>query len=236
MADDVKRYAMIFPDQRQFVKLLSREQKGDLFDAIFDYLAGETPQFEDQVLQVVFLVFKQAIDRGMEISVARQKARKGKKQEQNETNDNKTNQTETTENETEQNAYNKTRTIQEQNNTIKEKDNIPPLIPPKGECDKKETIKSVLDEQPEELRKPLEEFIKHRKQQRKPPTAHALRLCIERLQELAPDNIERQIELIDYAIAKGWIYFYPPTENQRPGTVQNEHQIDFSFMHEVGHE
>lgn len=92
-------------------------------------------------------------------------------------------------------------------------------IPPQGEVaskgKRKETITSVLDEQPQELIPALTEFVNHRKSIKKPLTAHALRLNIKDLQRLAPGDIQKQKELIEYAIKKGWQGFYLPNEEQQ---------------------
>lgn len=98
--------------------------------------------------------------------------------------------------------------------------NNPPLstnvdIPPRGAGKKpKETLASVLDEQPTELIPALTEFITHRKSIKKPLTAHALRLNIADLQRLAPNDITRQKEIVEFSIKKGWQGFYLPNEEQ----------------------
>ena len=92
-------------------------------------------------------------------------------------------------------------------------------IPPAGgegeRGKRKESIASVLDEQPPELVPALTEFVNHRKSIKKPLTAHALRLNIKDLMRLAPGDIQKQKELIEYAIKKGWQGFYLPNEEQQ---------------------
>jgi hypothetical protein len=96
-------------------------------------------------------------------------------------------------------------------------------IPPQGESGKgkkqskkpDETIQSVLAEQPTELVPSLLEFVEHRKHIKKPLSAHALRLNIAALQKLAPDDIDRQKYLAEYAIMKGWQGFYLPDEEKQ---------------------
>jgi len=106
--------------------------------------------------------------------------------------------------------------------------NPPPISPPRGESGKEkrqskkadETIQSVLDEQPDILLPVLAEFVAHRQRIKKPLTPHALRLNIKDLQKLAPDDFERQIYLVEYAIKKGWQGFYlPEEEKMTPATV-----------------
>lgn len=95
-------------------------------------------------------------------------------------------------------------------------------FPPQGDSGKgkilpkkkNETIVSVLNEQPQELIPVLTEFVNHRKNIKKPLTAHALRLNIAALQRLAPDDIERQIHIAEHSIMKGWQGFYLPEEER----------------------
>lgn len=89
-------------------------------------------------------------------------------------------------------------------------------IPPRGETAKakKETIAQVIDEQAGILRAPLIEFVEHRKRLRKGLTPHALRLCIQKLESLAPGNLDRQKYLVEYAIMSGWQTFFEPKEDK----------------------
>ena len=94
-------------------------------------------------------------------------------------------------------------------------------IPPRGDVKgTKETIAQVIDEQPDILRAPLIEFVEHRKRLRKALTPHALRLNIQKLQSLAPDNLERQKFLVEHAIASGWRGFYELKEDKPRSSQQ----------------
>jgi hypothetical protein len=57
-------------------------------------------------------------------------------------------------------------------------------------------------------------FCDHRKKLRKPMTDHAIDLFRKRLEELAPSNEEKQIELINTAIERGWQTVYIPDEKK----------------------
>jgi hypothetical protein len=95
-------------------------------------------------------------------------------------------------------------------------------IPPRGETAKakKETIAQVIDEQADILRSPLIEFVEHRKRLRKGLTPHALRLCIQKLESLAPGNLDRQKYLVEYAIMSGWQTFFEPKEDKPRSSQQ----------------
>ena len=56
-------------------------------------------------------------------------------------------------------------------------------------------------------------FKEHRKKLKKPMTDHAVDLFRKRLEKLAPGDVTKKIELIDYAIVKGWQDVYIPDES-----------------------
>jgi hypothetical protein len=55
----------------------------------------------------------------------------------------------------------------------------------------------------------INNFKDHRKKIKKPMTDHAVDLLKKELQKYAPDDMQKQIELIDRAIMKGWQGVYP---------------------------
>ena len=222
---DSKNFTL-FADQRNVLSLLTDEQAGKLLRALYAYNDGEDPDITDQTVKIVFVTIKSRIDSVWQKSETLRKNRLGKtkqnKQEQTKTNDNKTEQ-----NETNDNGNNKILQRKEKERTKERVKEIlnPPLSPngdisPTGEtAAKKETLEHVLAEQPTELIPALVEFINHRKQIKKPLSAHALRLNIATLKRLAPDDIERQKYLAEYAIMKGWQGFYLPDEEKQADTV-----------------
>lgn len=62
----------------------------------------------------------------------------------------------------------------------------------------------------------IKNFKDHRKKLRKPMTDHAVDLLKKELEKLAPSNREKQIELVEHAIQKGWMDVYPIGENKTP--------------------
>lgn len=115
------------------------------------------------------------------------------------------------------------------------KDNTP-LTPQRGDevRGKKETIADILKEQPQELAEPLMEFVRHRRNLKKPLTPHALRLQISNLQKLASGNLDRQKFLIEHAIMNGWQGIYEPKDDvshvPRPTTVAQQRQQERQVM------
>lgn len=62
----------------------------------------------------------------------------------------------------------------------------------------------------------VNEFIKHRKAMRKPMTDKAVQLFLGRLEKLAPGNVDRQIQLINTAIERGWQTVYEEQNKASP--------------------
>lgn len=79
-----------------------------------------------------------------------------------------------------------------------------------------------------ELDQAIKNFIDHRKTLKKPMSEHAIELFIKRLDELA-GSVQEKIELIDYAIGKGWQTVYPKDENARSGTTVQPSQKIHNF-------
>lgn len=216
-------------------KLLSRmnaEQKAALLDALFAYNDGEEVTIDDPLADMAFMVMTEAIERMRKFQEQKKKngqngGRPKSNRNQDEPSDNqgitKNNQDITKQNQDKPND-NQEKAIYGNGYGYINGDLNTPLssnedIPPQGEVaskgKRKETIASVLDEQPQELISALTEFVNHRKSIKKPLTAHALRLNIKDLQRLAPGDIQKQKELIEYAIKKGWQGFYLPNDEKQ---------------------
>ena len=92
------------------------------------------------------------------------------------------------------------------------KNNIPPYNPPKGKAEKKKadkrTVETVLSEvEDEQLRNALRSFIEMRRQAKKPLTAHALELNINRLSQISSNTLE-QIKIVEQSVMNCWQGFY----------------------------
>lgn len=68
----------------------------------------------------------------------------------------------------------------------------------------------------------INNFKDHRKKIKKPMTDHAVDLLKKDLQKYAPDDVQKQIELIDRAIMKGWQTVYPDKE-KTPDKPKSKH-------------
>lgn len=205
-----RRNFTLFADQRNVLSLLTDEQAGKLLRALYAYNDGEDPDITDQTVKVVYVSIKSRIDSVWERSETMRKNRLGK------TKHNKTEQTITNDNITEQFCERKEK--ERSKERVKEKSPLSPNgdISPAGKnAPPKETVADVLAEQSQALIPVLQEFVEHRKHIKKPLSAHALRLNIAALQKLAPDDIDRQKYLAEYAIMKGWQGFYLPDEEKQ---------------------
>ena len=59
---------MLFADQREFVSLLSAEQKAVLLDGLFAFCCGEEPQIKDTATLMAFTIMRRSIERVWEFS------------------------------------------------------------------------------------------------------------------------------------------------------------------------
>ena len=77
--------------------------------------------------------------------------------------------------------------------------------------------KNIYIDVPDEIKEPFMEWVKMRKEMKKPiATRSAVSRALNKLNALSK-NPERQRELIDYAIYRNWLSFYPiPQEDQIP--------------------
>ena len=62
------------------------------------------------------------------------------------------------------------------------------------------------------LNEAFNEYVKMRKEIKKPMTEHAISLAIKKLHKLAADDTDRKIEIINQSILNGWQSFYPLKE------------------------
>ena len=67
MSQSRKNSFILYTDQREFLEDLSREERGDLFEALFLYAeSGEIPSFDDRALMLAFKLFKSRLDHDKE--------------------------------------------------------------------------------------------------------------------------------------------------------------------------
>lgn len=89
------------------------------------------------------------------------------------------------------------------------KQSLPHNIDP----DIKDNNKDLYSPDPE-LNQAIKDFIDYRKKLKKPMTDRALKQFMSRLEELAPDNTQEQIGLINVALEHGWMTVYPAKDNR----------------------
>jgi DNA replication protein DnaD len=78
------------------------------------------------------------------------------------------------------------------------------------ECIKNEKNNRYADD--DSLNDAIKDFVDHRKKLKKPMTDRAIELLKNKLENLAPADTNKQIQLINTAIEKGWQSVYPEKE------------------------
>lgn len=90
-----------------------------------------------------------------------------------------------------------------------------------GEKGKKETVNSVIAEYTEnkDLQDALHGFVEMRNKARKPLTARAMKLSLNKLTELALDDVTK-IAIVNQSIMHNWLTFYKLQNNNNGGQRQ----------------
>ena len=90
-----------------------------------------------------------------------------------------------------------------------------------GEKGKKETVNSVIAEYTEnkDLQDALHGFVEMRNKARKPLTARAMKLSLNKLNELALDDVTK-IDIVNQSIVHSWLTFYKLQNNNNGGQRQ----------------
>lgn len=83
-------------------------------------------------------------------------------------------------------------------------------LTPKGESERFEKFANGNSE----LLEALHAFEEMRKKQRKPMTDRAKQLLLKKLQALAPDDVSKQIQIVDQSTLKGWSSVFPLDEDK----------------------
>ena len=90
-----------------------------------------------------------------------------------------------------------------------------------GEKGKKETVNSVIAEYTEnkDLQDALHGFVEMRNKARKPLTARAMKLSLNKLNELALDDVTK-VAIVNQSIMHNWLTFYKLQNNNNGGQRQ----------------
>jgi hypothetical protein len=89
---------------------------------------------------------------------------------------------------------------------------------PKAPGPKPETIKDIIEHQPEALREPLRELVADRIERNRAPTTRAVKGWISKLEKMYPDSLEKRVASIEQTIEKGWMGLFEVKEEVRERT------------------
>ena len=114
-------------------------------------------------------------------------------------------------------STNKQNTKELNTNEYKEKNN------------KKETVNSVIAEYTEnkDLQDALHGFVEMRNKARKPLTARAMKLSLNKLNELALDDVTK-IDIVNQSIMRNWLTFYKLQNNNGPKQLTRK-EMGYAF-------
>lgn len=98
-----------------------------------------------------------------------------------------------------------------------------------GEKGKKETVNSVIAEYTEskDLQDALHGFVEMRNKARKPLTARAMKLSLNKLTELALDDVTK-IAIVNQSIMHNWLTFYKLQNNNGPKQLTRK-EMGYAF-------
>lgn len=225
-------YMQIFADKEELLEPLTREDKGELMDALFAYAFHDTEIPLETNARFVWPVFRQMLDQSRKALEAKSNARKGKNANQAESEPNQNvsddnqnvsenNQTESEPNQTES----KDHINKNQESRIKNQDtrNIvganAPTTRARARAGRPDSPLSALTP---EVQTAFRDFIAMRVKMRKPLTDRAIALNVNKLLSVAGNNPAAQAAVINQSIEHGWQSFYPfktPEETARSGTI-----------------
>lgn len=214
---------VLYTNISEVLEALSMEQRGMLFTAIIEYQkSGEMPEISDPLVKVAFIPVRQSLDinnnkydskvearrqAGIKSGESRRKQNEQEGAKRTNVNFVRTKQTKRTENDNDnENVYendNENVNVNEYEKQLeikkKEKTNI---------TNKTHTTRKRVYVDDERLNTAIHNFVDHRQKMRKPMTDYAIQLFIKKLNDLS-GSVDGQIQLIDYAISKGWQTVYP---------------------------
>ena len=228
-------YMQIFADKEELLEPLSREDKGELMDALFAYAFHDTEIPLETNARFVWPIFRQMLDQSRKSLEAKSNARKGKTVNQIESNDNQnesdSNQTESEpyqnvseSNQTESNDHNNKN--QESSKNQESRNIVGATAPTTRARARVREEGSPLSALAPEVQTAFRDFVAMRVKMRKPLTDRAIALNVTKLLSIAGSDPATQIAVINQTIEHSWQGFYPlkaPEENAetaRSGTMQ----------------
>ena len=222
-----KKSFVLYVDRKKELDLLSDEQLGKLFRAIYSYVdTGIEPDFEDLALRILFSVFQSQIDANAEkyAETCRRRSENVKKrwEKQKNTKDTKEcNCIQSYTNDTDTDTVTDTVTDTENNNDIYisgDKSPDPPAGGSAGRKDqnqnpKKSGSQKILQNiiaaytQNLELQNALAGFVEMRNKIKKPLTERAMKSCLKKLDQFTSVD-EMKIAIVDQSVERCWMTFY----------------------------
>jgi len=85
--------------------------------------------------------------------------------------------------------------------------------------------------QSEALTDAMMEFVDHRNRLKATMTFHAVDLMLRKLQELAPDDEEKKIQILEQSILKGWKGVFQLQEDSRPNNGESSRKEEPKTWH-----
>lgn len=209
-------------------KTLTDEQFGKLIRSMIEYqTSGELPEIADTVVKISFDVVKVDIDRNNLKYEEICERRRAAGQKGGQASASKRKQMVANGSKSKQNVANQADKDKDKDKDIILKDN--------KENIKRSSCRSYVSDS--RLNQAILDFIEHRKKLRKPMTDKAVELFINRVNKMAPNNIESQITLIETAIGRGWQTVYPSNEKaeqiQSPGASDKLRALEDYYLQEV---
>lgn len=222
----------IFADKEELLEPLSREDKGELMDALFAYAFHDTEIPLETNARFVWPIFRQMLDQSRKSLEAKSNARKGKTANQTESNDNQSeskpnqnesdhNQNVSDTNQTESNDH----INKNQESRIKIQDtrdivgaNAPTTRARARGRDESNPLSALAPE----VQTAFRDFIAMRVKMRKPLTDRAITLNVNKLLSIAGNDPATQVAVINQTVEHCWQGFYPlksPEELARSGTT-----------------
>lgn len=201
-----KKTFLMYKDWIPMMKSMPREKLGELMYAVACYQSGEDVEIEDMMVRSMFELFKLKFDENDEAY-----------QKQCEKNASIAKERSVTK------RHDSSRTVTDKDmdkDMDKDSDKDKDLD---NESLKGQKHRRVYAQDPV-LDQAIKDFIEHRKTLKKPMSKKAIDLFIARLNKMTLDPGE-QVELINYAILKGWQTVYEPKEDARSGTTQDKFAV-----------
>ena len=236
--NEKKKSFILYLDRKKELSLISNEQAGILFKALFDYVdSGELLDSDDMAVKLLFSMFTTQIDANAEKyektcqkRSENQRKRWEKKKSVSEDTKNTTvykdiqTDTKNTDTDTETDTDTVTETVTDTDTEIYPNG----YINYSGAGGVFEMISEYTENA--ELQETLMDFVEMREKINKPPTRRAMKLCLSKLDKLYTSDSDK-IACIEQSIERCWQTFYALNDQKKGGAthVGNTQEWDNRF-------